>query len=537
MVRLLCPLFAIGLLAAALSGTESNVQPAKSRAIVVLSDIHMGVGRDRAGQWHPYEDFRWGTELAAFLDAINAAGGGATDLILNGDTFELQQSIERECEYADAELGCTEAEARRRLERVIAGHDAEIKALGRFARSGSNRVVLVPGDHDAALLFSSVGRRVVNALDAPRDRVEVASAGYWLSSDRQVLAEHGHQIGFSPERFERWPSPFVRRSGVEHLVRTWGEQVIGSFNNRYEPVFPLVDNVVQGGAGMKYAVAAIEATDIGADPAGLLRYSLLVTPWLQFRLDYDGGDMQAPAWDLQKIRAEGPAFLIGALPDDDHLRPIALKALQSGRLNGELEQFSDDQLEAICDYRAAVRRARRRMERGLTQLSWQGPAVAECPRTPDTRGSAFEYFWRSRDRVFMRRLEELGRTAPDAKVSVLVYGHTHLADRSQAGFNAINGGAMVLPPEGFSPVRNAFAPIAINGGAWQRTITPVQLERIKVARGLPDRDLLRAVTLEELPSCYSFVQIEPYVGTPVPVVRYWRASENGSWSLAGGCGR
>jgi hypothetical protein len=44
----------------------------RARAIVVVSDLSMGVGRDRAGAWHPYEDFRWTAEFTAFLKAINA---------------------------------------------------------------------------------------------------------------------------------------------------------------------------------------------------------------------------------------------------------------------------------------------------------------------------------------------------------------------------------------------------------------------------------------------------------------------------------
>ena len=66
-----------------------------------------------------------------------------------------------------ATLGCTEPEALARLERVLAAHTREMTAFGAFARAGDNRLVVVPGDHDAALLFSSVGMRAVEAFDAP----------------------------------------------------------------------------------------------------------------------------------------------------------------------------------------------------------------------------------------------------------------------------------------------------------------------------------------------------------------------------------
>ena len=35
----------------------------------------------------------------------------------------------------------------------------------------------------------------------------------------------------------------------------------------------------------------------------------------------------------------------------------------------------------------------------MTQFAPRGPAVTECPRTPETRGAIFEYFWRSRDEL------------------------------------------------------------------------------------------------------------------------------------------
>jgi len=66
----------------------------------------MGPGRDQSGKWHPYEDFRWSPEFAAFLAAVDRQNGSAVDLILNGDTFELLQSTDGNCAGAAAGLGC-----------------------------------------------------------------------------------------------------------------------------------------------------------------------------------------------------------------------------------------------------------------------------------------------------------------------------------------------------------------------------------------------------------------------------------------------
>jgi hypothetical protein len=244
-------------------------------------------------------------------------------------------------------------------------------------------------------------------------------------------------------------------------------------------------------------------------------------------------------WDVAQARAQGPAFLVSSLPDDDRFKPIAAKALADGRLATSMDGLDDDAIVAVCDYRAAVRRSRRRMEPVLTQLYGRGPVVAECPRKPETRGSHFEYFWRSRDVLFMRRLDEVVRLVPKRArpIAVFVHGHTHLPDRAQDNANMISGGLLTIPMEGFAPFRGSKTPVAINGGAWQRTLTPVQLERRATERGVTESDVLASLGPEDLAPCYSFVRIASYADTPAPEVRYWRQSAGGEWAIAAACGR
>jgi UDP-2,3-diacylglucosamine pyrophosphatase LpxH len=537
--RLAAPFFAAAAIAVVTvaAGGMTRQPAARPRAIVVVSDLHFGEGRDGSGAWHPYEDFRWPAEFAGFLKTIDEDGKGAVDLILNGDTFELLQSSRITC-GSIPDLGCTEAEAMARLQRVLAAHDAEINALGQFARSGSNRVVFVPGDHDVALVFRAVGRRVASALAAPAGRVEVAAHGYWLSSDGKVYAEHGHQIAVSPHRFEHWPQVIVRRDGRDRLARPWGERTIQDIYNRLEERYPIIDNVAFSGMGVKYALAAERDFDAGGASAMLLRYLLSLTSWQQFRMELDGGEVQPPTWDLAQVRAQGASFLVSALPDDDPFKPLAARALADGHLARSMEEMSDDEITVICDYRAALRRSRRRFEHLVTQFQPRGPVIAECPRSPDTRGAIFDYFWRSRDLMYMRHIEAVtGQLPTKTQPLVFVHGHTHLPDRAQDNANFISGGLLKIPMEGFSPVRGALRPNVVNGGAWQRTITPVQLERLKTERGLSDRDLLRSLSPEDLPPCYSFVHVPAYTDAPAPRVRYWRQAASGEWTLGAGCGR
>ena len=521
---------AIVMSAAPVHGQGSDAAP---RRVVVMGDLRLGEGRAADGSWSPYEDFRWAEDLQGFLTAL-AEEGGPTDLVLNGDTFELLQASDGACAWDDPALGCTEAEALARLDRALAAHRDETAALAAFAAAGDNRLVLVPGDHDAALLFPAVGQRAVEAFAAAPGRVRVAGQGFWRSADGLIHAEHGHQIVGRADRFDDWPAPFVTRSGRRHLARPWGHSVVQALYDRHEPRFPIVDNLADNGAGVREVLAAAGVDDAGPAAADLLRFLLFRMSWQQFRMDLDRGDVEPPTWDLAAVRGAGPRFLVESLPDDDRFKPLAARALDADRLTALMDGLSDDELTALCDHRAAIRRARRRFERILTQLDPTGPPVAECPRTPETDAPRFEYFWGARDRVFGRHLEGLTDPRP---VAVMVHGHTHLADYRQGNFIRVEAG-LTYVVDGFSPVRGAATPIVINGGAWQRTATPRQLAEHRRRLGLSEAELLESMRPEQLPPCYSFVQIDSYDERPdPPVVRYWRQDRDGTWMMAPRCGR
>jgi len=514
-------------------------QSSQPRHIVVIGDLHMGLGREPSGAWRPSEDFRWAEEFQRFLEVLSDRATAGTDLILNGDTFELSTPTVMPCNYADATVGCAEADALQRLNRVLAAHSREVDALAAFSRSELNRVVLVPGDVDAALLFSAVRERVEQAFDVREGRVTVAASGGWTSDDGQVYVEHGHQIGWRADRFQDWPEPFVEYDGRRHLGRPWGEGAITGLLAEREQRLPIIDNFSDLGAGLSHGLHEDGSTDLGELATSVVRYALFRMPWQQFRVDLDAGEVQAPSWDLDAVRELGQAFLVDAFPDDDLLKPLVDRAAGTGQLTELMESLDDAEITAICDYRAAVRRARRRFERPLTQIDPQGPPVSECPRMVESRGGQFDYFWRTRDRIYGDRIATVQASLPTGNkpIAIFVHGHTHLVDWRQRVLEMTRLGRDVIV-DGFSPVRNALSPVVVNGGAWQRTITPVQFDRLADGQGLSGGELLRTLQPEHLAPCYSFVQIEPYEDIPqAPTVRYWRRDEQEEWGLGSSCGR
>ena len=55
-----------------LTGAAASVQETGARRIVVIGDLHLGVGRDPSGAWHATEDFRWAEEFQPFLTTLAA---------------------------------------------------------------------------------------------------------------------------------------------------------------------------------------------------------------------------------------------------------------------------------------------------------------------------------------------------------------------------------------------------------------------------------------------------------------------------------
>ena len=56
----------------------SALAAAAERSVAVISDLHMGIGKNCDGSqctWDHYEDFRWATDFDAFLDASLSGQG------------------------------------------------------------------------------------------------------------------------------------------------------------------------------------------------------------------------------------------------------------------------------------------------------------------------------------------------------------------------------------------------------------------------------------------------------------------------------
>jgi UDP-2,3-diacylglucosamine pyrophosphatase LpxH len=491
---------------------------ATERLTVFISDLHFSVGKS-GGEWQAIEDFRWGTEFAAFIKAIDAEGRGMTDLVFNGDTFELWQSpFPHDCVVGRGkDEGCNEQEALARLEPILAAHSAELSLLKEFAMSKANHVFLVPGNHDAALLYPAIANRILRQIGAPADRVEILSGGFYLSGDKKIYADHGHQID-DTNRFPNWPQPFKDVGEERYLVRPWGEQFVQSFYNSRESKYSGIDNIAGELNGIKYGLSSEGVAGSLNAVGDFARFFLLKQSFRQFvdLLEDQKSDALPPQWNLDEIRSKGDVFLVESFPSDDPFREIAEAAQREGRLGVHLVDLDDSAVQRICDYRYSLLQ---------TQLSLpeNRRTIERCP-VKNLRAIAkkvvslvdeYRFISNYIDNVYDRLTSE-AKLKGDEIFDLVIFSHTHQVD----DFN---------PREGS---HRDWQPRVMNTGAWQRIATLEYVRHLKEEKRWSNPQVLRELTLAMLPDCYPAVLVPPYGTAPKGELRYWRHGSDGAWTLS-----
>ncbi|GJL54648.1 MAG: hypothetical protein NPIRA02_17800 [Nitrospirales bacterium] len=460
-----------------------GVNSASPRTIVFISDLHMGLGKDANGSWYKTEDFRWPVAFEGFLKHISQPGNAAVDLVIVGDFLELwQPPTGVTCKGPNGDYGCSLEEMTVIAGAVLKAHSRELAALAAFSRKGTNRtncVHVIPGNHDAALVLDNIWAMVADSLESDTSCINRVKDGTWKSEKGRVVAEHGHQIGWDPNRYEEWPTVSKQVNGVTYLERPWGEQFVQKIFNDEEESYPLIDNLSPLSAGTKYRMGDRGVFATVFDFFRFVKFNLLETSVRQkiaFLGETDNNDL--PKWDTNKARDLGSALFAGAFAKDD---PLAAMLSVSDKTNLEQalrglaqdrQKLPDNAVLALCD-QIAVRKAK-----------------PQCPTTTSKKlGSAVEKLLWSRERVVGPYVK--GRWEDLPNMRVFVYGHTHAFEKE-------------WPVEISSRVKVSV----LNDGAFQRIIDDEKFRAIARSKKLSSLGKgLRMLQLEELPACYTFVSI------------------------------
>jgi UDP-2,3-diacylglucosamine pyrophosphatase LpxH len=477
--------------------------PAAPRPVVVISDLHMGVGKS-GETWDNLEDFRWPNALRGFLEMIGGRYADGVDLVVAGDLFELWQHPKTNCAGCGPDLGCTVAQIEQVASQVISAHATDLRFLGNFADRGANRVFVLAGNHDAALMLDPIWRQVERAIGSTKGRVFRADSGVWISDNGFVVVEHGHQIGQDVNRFRRWPSitSQCRDDGQEYVERPWGEFFVQKLFNDVEEQSPLIDNLIPESVGAALHSRQRGLFGSGVDAARFIAFNIFQTS-LRQKIALDVGDpKKADAWDVKAARARGFRLFADTLASDDPLRAQLFNGqdqrVQEIRkslddLTRNPTDLPDEAVLALCD-QIKIR----------SQLDAMTP-IELCSRDLiiSTARSLLPL-----SRILAEHLATRLKSYPHMRI--LIFGHTHRADFD-----------ITVKP---TATRNVDV---FNSGAFQRLIDEETFRRQAATRGISPEQAFGVLSLEDdLPACYSTVLVAyDRDGIPEPELRNWFMGE------------
>lgn len=528
-----------------LLASSALVGAQQASTTVFVSDLHLGVGQILPGKYANQEDFRWHTEFAALLDWLDSSTSSNVELVFLGDSFELWQSPFQDCSGDGANFSCkardcrpdvngdkyacTEAEAQARMRHVLTQHADTIDALSRFARKGTNRIVLVPGNHDAAILLPLVQADVLGKFNLPADRLQLATRGYWVSSDKRIFADHGHMFD-KVNKYTGWPEPYENTAHGRVMLRPWGEGMVQEFYNQYEELVPAVDNMTDETTGARLAA---EALGPEAKKIALKRFVRFLAHDTTLRQKLDslgasegevddvdlrlGGEQpDTVPWDFAAIRAgDATRFFVESMALD--------KARETAAQVAEPISWADvddEEIAELCEQRRVL------IEFYTRNPGAKRPPDAQMAACPQVAGAEANLGYAA-DKIFRRDLRNrrkylVSMQAPvGAPFDVYVYGHTHAA---------------VDPAD--QKLREAWQAKVVNTGAFQRTASVDQVRQLrdKEDKDKPLAQFFAGLTPEKLRPCYPFVRVKPYAAgaKPSAELRWWALS-NGSWRELSSC--
>jgi metallophosphoesterase superfamily enzyme len=232
----------------------TSVMP-PDRLVIVISDLHMGVGA--------LDDFDDEVErhFERFVDGL-ANDRRPVELVINGDLLDFVQSSpftgrELEAEAADGTPLCfTEAQSSAKLSAIASQHAMAFDALARFVRGPAKWLTILPGNHDADFYWPSVRSAFTERLrgtnQAAADPVRFhLDPAYQPPGHEHLWIEHGHQHdpinAFVAGGAECWsagrPPIFPSKAGEDRLYECIGTRFLIRYLNALDAEYPLVDNV------------------------------------------------------------------------------------------------------------------------------------------------------------------------------------------------------------------------------------------------------------------------------------------------------
>lgn len=394
---------------------------------IVISDLHLGIGQARNGSWSALEDFRFPAIFRSFLDSMGKPGN--TDLIIAGDFIDFWQVLPELDEKRPAQLGPSEAESLAKLNLVLIRHQQTFADLKRFAETGKNRLIIIPGNHDVDLFWPKVQSVLQRTLGLPINQKLFFTGNCYESQG--VHIEHGHQYD-QANRFKSANAPFVvDDNSVRRLESNWGTVFMSRFYNNVELQKPFIDNLTPELAGIAWALQnefAFSMKQLGQLVVMMVRDQKVLD---QFKISVDTlGD------------------------DDDPPQNVPEKTVDNLLA---LYERADPELAKMLRATVRSKEARREAEKALEEISDEEWTTLAAGFGKEVRTETLENKLREYD-AYIRAARNIVRKQPE--ISIVVMAHTHELD------------AAAVKLENVGHANRWY----VNTGCWQKVL------RVKTAR-------------------------------------------------------
>ena len=267
--------------------------------ILVISDLHIGAGSlddcDHHLEQQLLDFFAWILKECS-----------PVELVINGDFLDFVQAdpwagsdLESKT-LSEIPLCFTEVQSERKIEAILKAHPNIFESLSNILNGNkNNRLVILPGNHDADFFWPSVRARFIEAV-CGNEKILSNRINFHLEQvyrpaiSPSIWIEHGHQRdpinAFLVAQIDDWgmvdgppkaywsanePPIFSDVNGLRRLYECIGTRFLIKFLNGLDADYPFVDNVKPFSRFLKIFGDSVTVPQYGITKVAISVWSML----------------------------------------------------------------------------------------------------------------------------------------------------------------------------------------------------------------------------------------------------------------------
>lgn len=211
------------------------------KAVIVISDLHLGAGKMINGKRNLLEDFHYDNKLIEFLEYYSTGEyqNMEVELVINGDFLDFLAVPY--IEYFDDEFWSEKA-ALAKLKMIMEAHSPVLLALKKFVSYPDKKIVYIIGNHDAEFVFDSLKDEFLKIFGEFRDRVTLSNSITNYIPTKGVVIQHGHQYERA-HHFDQENAIVETLNGDKYFIPPWGSYYVTNVINRYKQERSFINSV------------------------------------------------------------------------------------------------------------------------------------------------------------------------------------------------------------------------------------------------------------------------------------------------------